>query len=78
MADKKHKWKLNAGGKFYVDDQCIACDFCAAEAPRFFSMNDTEGHAYVSKQPNSEDEIQECLDALEGCPVEAIGNDGDN
>lgn len=76
MADKKYKFKLNAEGKFYVDDQCIACDACVVEAPRFFSMNDTDGHAFVSKQPTTPQEIQECLDALEGCPVEAIGQDG--
>lgn len=76
MADKKSKFKLNAEGKFYVDDQCIACDACVVEAPRFFSMNDTDGHAFVSKQPTTPQEIQECIDALEGCPVEAIGQDG--
>ncbi len=76
MADKKYKFKLNAEGKFYVDDQCIACDACVVEAPRFFSMNDTDGHAFVSKQPTTPQEIQECIDALEGCPVEAIGQDG--
>jgi len=76
VADKKYKFKLNAEGKFYVDDQCIACDACVVEAPRFFSMNDTDGHAFVSKQPTTPQEIQECLDALEGCPVEAIGQDG--
>lgn len=76
MANKKYKFKLNAEGKFYVDDQCIACDACVVEAPRFFSMNDTDGHAYVSKQPTTPQEIQECIDALEGCPVEAIGQDG--
>jgi ferredoxin len=76
VADKKYKFKLNAEGKFYVDDQCIACDACVVEAPRFFSMNDTDGHAFVSKQPTTAQEIQECIDALEGCPVEAIGQDG--
>jgi ferredoxin len=31
----------------------------------------------VHKQPTSEEEIAQCMEALEGCPVEAIGNDGD-
>jgi len=26
MANKAEKWKDNAGGKFYVDQQCIDCD----------------------------------------------------
>ncbi len=77
MADKNHKWKQNAEGKFYVDDQCIACDACVVEAPKFFSMNDIDGHAFVIKQPKTVDEVNECMDALKACPVEAIGADGD-
>lgn len=78
MADKKSKWSENAGGKFYVDDQCIACDACVVEAPRFFVMNDTDGHAYVKLQPKTDNELKECLSALEACPVEAIGSDGES
>jgi ferredoxin len=77
VADKKSKWSLNASGKFYVDDQCIACDACVVEAPGFFAMNDQDGHAFVKIQPKSEKDIKECLSALEACPVEAIGSDGD-
>lgn len=76
MADKNSKFDQNADGKFYVDDQCIACDACVMEAPRFFAMNDEDGHAYVKLQPASPEEVQECIDALEACPVEAIGQDG--
>ncbi len=77
MADKKAKWNLNLPGNFYVDDQCIACDACVMEAPNFFSMNDNDGHAFVKLQPKTQTEILECLSALEACPVEAIGSDGD-
>lgn len=76
MADKSAKFDQNVNGSFYVDDQCIACDACVMEAPRFFEMNDEEGHAYVKLQPQTEDELKECLEALEACPVEAIGQDG--
>lgn len=76
MADKTAKWDLNIPGKFYVDDQCIACDACVMEAPDFFVMNDDDGHAYVVKQPTSKAEEDLCQEALEACPVEAIGNDG--
>lgn len=75
MADRNSKFKQNAEGSFYVDDQCIACDACVMEAPRFFAMNDDEGHAYVKLQPQSPSEIEECNNALEACPVEAIGKD---
>ena len=76
MADKEAKFDQNVEGKFYVDDQCIACDACCVEAPEFFLMNDEEGHAYVGKQPVEPDEIEECENALAACPVAAIGDDG--
>lgn len=76
MADKSAKFDQNMDGKFYVDDQCIACDACVMEAPRFFEMNDDEGHAYVKLQPTNDAELEECISALEACPVEAIGDDG--
>jgi ferredoxin len=77
MADKKSKWPSNVPGKFYVDAQCIACDACVVEAPHFFSMNKNEGHAFVMKQPKTPHEIGLCVEALNSCPVEAIGNDGE-
>lgn len=77
MADKTAKYDLNKEGKFYVDDQCIACDACVVEAPGFFKMNDDDGHAYVTKQPANPKEIDLCQLALEACPVGAIGDDGD-
>jgi ferredoxin len=76
MADKTAKFEQNIIGQFYVDDQCIACDACVMEAPNFFEMNDDEGHAFVKLQPNNPNEEKECLEALEACPVEAIGSDG--
>jgi ferredoxin len=77
MADKAHKFPQNVKGRFYVDDQCIACDACCVEAPRFFVMNDEEGHAYVKLQPSTPEEMKEAENALAACPVEAIGKDGE-
>lgn len=77
MANKADKWDLNAGGKFYVDQQCIDCDLCRETAPSFFQRHDEGGFSYVFKQPSTDEEIAQCMEALEGCPVEAIGNDGD-
>ena len=76
MAHKDYKFEQNIAGTFYVDDQCIACNACTVEAPTFFNMNDDEGHAYVALQPSNEKEEKECINALDACPVEAIGNDG--
>ncbi|OIQ16844.1 MAG: ferredoxin [Bacteriovorax sp. MedPE-SWde] len=75
MADKSAKFDQNVDGRYYVDDQCIACDACVMEAEDFFVMNDDDGHAYVKKQPSTPDEEEMCVSALEACPVEAIGND---
>jgi ferredoxin len=76
MADQSAKWEQNKAGKYYVDDQCIACDACCVEAPGFFVMNDDDGHAYVEKQPVTKDDLEECENALQACPVAAIGDDG--
>lgn len=76
LADKDRKFEDNKPGKFFVDDECIACDACVMSAPDNFMMDEDDGHAYVSKQPLTEDEIEQCKEALDGCPVEAIGDDG--
>lgn len=78
MADKSKKYPENIKGRFYVDKECIACDACILAAPDHFKMNENDGHAYVSKQPLAPEEESACKEAMEGCPVEAIGNDGEN
>lgn len=78
MADKTTKWKENAQGKVFVDQSCIACDACVLTAPKNFTMHEQDGHAYVSKQPETPEEIAACKEAMEGCPVEAIGDNGDS
>jgi ferredoxin len=76
VADKAERYPQNQVGKFYVDKNCIACDACVVEAPLFFMMNDKDGHAFVVKQPSSKVEIDNCYEALNHCPVDAIGDDG--
>lgn len=76
MADSANKYPENVPGKFYVDDQCIDCDLCRETAPANFKRNDDGGHSYLYKQPETPDEEGLCKEAMEGCPVEAIGNDG--
>lgn len=77
MADAANKYSDNVPGKFYVDDQCIDCDLCRETAPANFTRNDDGGHSYVYKQPADEAEEALCKEAMEGCPVEAIGEDGE-
>ena len=76
MADPTDKVETNVPGPWYVDTQCIDCDLCRQTAPANFERNEDEGYSYVHKQPESDDEIQACQDAMEECPVEAIGDDG--
>lgn len=76
MAVKENGVPENQPGKFYVDDQCIDCDLCRDMAPDFFARSDEGGYSYVKKQPTTQEEIDQCTEALEGCPVDAIGDDG--
>lgn len=77
MANKTDKWPNNIAGKFYVDEQCIDCDLCRETAPDFFKRDDDGGYSFVYKQPSTSSDLELCKEALEGCPVNAIGEDGD-
>ncbi|HEX9746400.1 MAG TPA: ferredoxin [bacterium] len=77
MADKENKYPDNADGKFFVDDSCIDCDVCRQTAPDNFQQNEDGGYSYVFKQPENDEEAEQCKEAMEACPVEAIGDDGD-
>ncbi len=76
MADFKNKYPENISGKYYVDRECIACDACMLAAPENFILHEDDGDAYVKKQPENAAEEDQCREAMEGCPVYAIGNDG--
>jgi len=76
MADSQDKVPGNADGAFFVDTNCIDCDLCRQTAPENFDRNDDEGFSFVKKQPETEEEAALCREALDDCPVEAIGDDG--
>lgn len=85
MADPTNAWEDNVGGQttiggktlaFYVDKECILCSVCSDAAPNNFRMSDDEDHDICFKQPDNEEEVAQCYEALENCPVEAIGDDG--
>ncbi|MFH0793367.1 MAG: ferredoxin [bacterium] len=77
MADKTQKYPDNAPGKYYVDNTCIDCDACRATAPDNFMRNEEGGYSFLSKQPENDEQQQLCKEAMEGCPVESIGDDGE-
>ena len=76
MADRDDKLPENAPGAFYVDGQCIDCDLCRQTAPENFDRSDEAGYSFVIRQPETEEEKAQCVEALDECPVEAIGSDG--
>ena len=76
MADRDDKLPDNAAGRFYVDGQCIDCDLCRQTAPLNFDRNDAEGYSFLIRQPETAEEANQCREALDECPVEAIGDDG--
>jgi ferredoxin len=77
MATLNNRYPDNTLGKYYVDDQCIDCDLCRETAPDNFTRNEDGGYSFVFKQPATPEEDALCKEAMEGCPVEAIGNDGE-
>ena len=77
MANKDDRYEENAPGKFYVDTQCIDCDVCHVTAPANFTRQEDKGFSFVMKQAGTPEEEAQCQEAMDSCPVEAIGNDGE-
>jgi ferredoxin len=77
MADRKDKVPESVPGKYYVDTQCIDCDVCRVTAAQNFQRNEDKGYSYVSSQPGTPEEDAQCQEAMDSCPVEAIGRDGE-
>ena len=63
-------------GEYFVAEQCIDCDLCRETAPANFTRSDDGGYSFVYKQPTTPEEETLCKEAKEGCPVEAIGDNG--
>lgn len=76
MANKSLKLRQNVPGTFYVTEECVDCDRCREMAPEVFTRDDAIAYSVVARQPATEEERQRAVEALEQCPVEAIGMDG--
>jgi ferredoxin len=64
-------------GVYYVDSQCIDCDVCRVTAPgELPAAARKRATPFVFRQPESPEENAQCQEAMDSCPVEAIGNDG--
>ena len=69
------KHPQNAPGRFYVTEDCLACETCQLLAPKNFRYGD-KGFSYVFKQPGDPEEVKQCEEAVWYCPFEAVRNDG--
>jgi ferredoxin len=78
MSNPDDRLPENEPGRYYVDSQCIDCDVCRDVAPDNFTRKTDKGYSFVYRQPENEKEESLCREAMEACPVEAIGNDGKN
>lgn len=72
-----HRYPLNIPGRFYVDDQCTDCDLCRECAPNNIRRDDRYGQSYVFKQPETDEEVAAVMEGVDGCPTNAVRNDGD-
>jgi len=75
MAEVAEKWEDNIQGAWYVDKSCILCSLCVDLAPNNFKESEAGDHDMVFKQPEGEEELAQSNEAMEQCPVEAIGSD---
>jgi ferredoxin len=55
------------------EDRCIGCGACVGTCPEVFDFGDSQ--AVVKKQP-TEEEMNDAMLALEGCPTGAIEKEG--
>lgn len=77
MANKNEKNPGNVPGPFYIDSSCIDCDLCRENAPTTFRRNDEIGLSIAYRQPVTAEEIAQATEAMNDCPTESIGNDGE-
>jgi ferredoxin len=76
MSDEPKKNPSNVPGRYYVTDDCLACEACQDAAPNNFRY-DTNIESYVFKQPGTPEEEEQCRRALSECPMGAIRDDGE-
>lgn len=63
----------NVDGPYFVDLNCIDCDTCRCIGPDHFERSAKNGYSYVCLQPRDEDEEDILEEAMDCCPVGAIG-----
>ena len=76
MPDRTARLPENVAGRFYVDRHCVDCEVCRDIAPDNFRRIAAKRYVIVFKQPDNANKESLCREAMECCPVEAIGCDG--
>lgn len=69
---KAVKLPKNVPGKYYTTESCDGCAYCASLAPQHFDFEKASNTYFVSRQPETPEEEETILEALEDCPVDAI------
>jgi len=75
MLNKPEKHPQSVLGRFYVTEDCLACENCQLVAPNNFRYG-KNGLSYVCKQPTNPEEVKQCEQAVADCPLEAVRSDG--
>ena len=57
--------------KYYVNENCIGCGLCNGTCPEVFTITEA-GVAEASTQAVPAELESTALEAMEGCPVQAI------
>lgn len=73
---RRERLPQNAPGKYYVNEECDGCAYCASVAPENFDFDKATNSYYISRQPGSPEETEVVREAMEDCPIDAIRDDG--
>ena len=75
-------YKLNVPGDFYVENgECVACMLPAGESPNLIGEDEDSEygyHCYFKKQPDSENEVHDAINAMVVSCCEALRYKGKN
>ncbi len=72
MEEERMKLPNNAPGRYHVSAKCDGCAYCAGVAPETFDFDKPSNTYFVGRQPETDEEIEVVLEAMEDCPVDAI------
>jgi ferredoxin len=62
----------NAAGKYFTNENCDGCAYCASVAPDHFDYERESNTYFIMRQPEGFAEEEAVLEAVEDCPLDAI------